>query len=361
MKPLLICTALFFGVSSYAQDSTKRTGLTVTGAVDAYYRFNFHNAKDSGFTNNYTSFTNSQNSFELGMASVKADYAIGKVDGLIDLGFGRRAEEFSYNDGDGDQGKNGFITLANVKQAFLSYAPFEKIKFTLGKFMTHLGFEVCDAYLNRNYSMDYMFSYGPFFHTGIKADATLSKNFAFMLGIANPTDMSTASFSHKHIIGQIHVTSTDARINGYINYMGGKDLSKASVNEIDGIFSAVLSSKFSVGYNGAVRMVKRDGADRHSWWGSALYLNYDPSTIFGLTARGEYFSDEHSIANIGGLGGNKVFDFTLSGNIHVDNLTIIPEFRLDAAEEPIFFKNSDRTFPTAKSTGTGILAVTYHF
>jgi hypothetical protein len=46
-------------------------------------------------TNNYTSFTNSQNSFELGMASIKADYSIGKVDGVIDLGFGRRAEEFS--------------------------------------------------------------------------------------------------------------------------------------------------------------------------------------------------------------------------------------------------------------------------
>ena len=35
---------------------------------------------------------------------------------------------------------------------------------------THVGYELVDAYLNRNYSMSYMFSYGPFFHTGIKAD-----------------------------------------------------------------------------------------------------------------------------------------------------------------------------------------------
>lgn len=352
MKLFLIGIILPIGTTCYAQDSTKKGHLTIAGSVDAYYRYNFHNAKDSGQTNNYTSFTNSQNSFELGMASIKADYAIGKVDGVIDLGFGRRAEEFSYN----DQG-----TLAAVKQAYISYAPSEKVKFTMGKWFTHVGYEVPDAYLNRNYSMDYMFSYGPFFHTGIKADATLSKNFAFMLGVANPTDMSTASFSPKHFIGQIHLTSTDTRINGYINYMGGKDPSEASVNEIDGIFSAVLSSKFSIGYNGAVRIVKPDGADRHSWWGSALYLNFDPSTIFGLTARGEYFSDEHSIANVGGLGGNKVFDFTLSGNIHVDNLTIIPEFRLDAAEEPIFFKNSDKGTPTEKSTCAFIVAATYHF
>src|SRR5678816_418242 len=92
-----------------AQDSSSKGHLTITGSVDAYYRYNFQNAKDSGQTNNYTSFTNSQNSFELGMASIKADYAIGKAEGFIDLGFGRRAEEFSYNDGDLDQNKNGFL------------------------------------------------------------------------------------------------------------------------------------------------------------------------------------------------------------------------------------------------------------
>ena len=77
-----------------------------------YYRFNFHNAKDSGYTNNYTSFTNSQNSFELGMASIKAaDYSIGKVDGVVDLGFGRKRLMSFHNDGDLDQNKNGFISL----------------------------------------------------------------------------------------------------------------------------------------------------------------------------------------------------------------------------------------------------------
>src|SRR5258705_7413401 len=103
--------------SLYAQDSTKKGNLTISGSVDAYYRYNFNNAKDSGRTNNYTSFTNSQNSFELGMASIKGDYSIGKVDGVIDLGFGRRAEEFSYNESG---------TLAAIKQAYVSFAPSDK-------------------------------------------------------------------------------------------------------------------------------------------------------------------------------------------------------------------------------------------
>jgi hypothetical protein len=357
MRTIFTSCILILCTTSYAQDTTKKGSLSIVGSIDAYYRYNFHNAKDSMHTNNYTSFTYSQNSFELGMASIKADYAIGKVDGVVDLGFGRRAEEISYNDGDLDQGNNGFISLANVKQAFISYTPSDKVKFTMGKWFTHVGYEVPDAYLNRNYSMDYMFSYGPFFHTGIKADITASKNFALMMGVANPTDMSSASFAHKHILGQIHIISTDTKINGYVNYMGGKDLTKTTTNEIDAVLSATVTSKFSIGYNGAIRMVKPDGGDRNSWWGSALYLNFDPTSVFGLTARGEYFSDEKSVAGFG----INILDVTLSGNIRIDNLTIIPEFRIDAAKDALFYKNADGLVPTAKSTGTFILAATYHF
>ena len=44
---------------------------TFSGSLDLYYRYNFANAPS--FNNNYTSFTNSQNSFELGMATICAD------------------------------------------------------------------------------------------------------------------------------------------------------------------------------------------------------------------------------------------------------------------------------------------------
>jgi len=361
MKPLLTGIILLPGIISFAQDSTQKGSLSITGSVDAYYRYNFQNAKDSSRTNNYTSFTNSQNSFELGMASIKADYSIGKVDGVIDFGFGRRAEESSYNDGELHQGKNGFISLANIKQAYISLAPSGKVKFTMGKWFTHVGYEVPDAYLNRNYSMDYMFSYSPFFHTGVKMDVIANSNFGFMAGVANATDFSTASFAKKNFIAQIHGATTNSKLNAYLNYVGGKDMSDAMINQLDLVVTGNVSGKFSLGYNGSVKSVNLDKGSNNAWWGSALYLNFDPCSGFGLTARGEYFSDEHGIANTGGMGGNKIFDFTLSGNIHIDNLTIIPEFRLDTAEEPIFFKNADTDFPTAKSTGTFVLGATYHF
>src|SRR6476661_5316264 len=231
-KILILFPAFISFIYVSAQDSSSKGTLTINGSMDAYYRYNFLNAKDSGRTNNYTSFTNSQNSFELGMASIKADYAIGKVDGVVDLGFGRRAEEFSYN----DQG-----AMAAIKQAYVSFAASDKVKFTMGKWGTHVGYELLDAYLNRNYSMDYMFSYGPFFHTGLKMDITASSNVGFMIGIANPTDFTSASFGKKNYLAQVHLASTNTKINGYLNYVGGKDMSDAMINQFDAVITGTVS------------------------------------------------------------------------------------------------------------------------
>src|ERR1044072_5579773 len=112
-----------------SQDSatvTEKPKPIISGSVDGYYRWNFANprADDNNF-NNKTSFTNSHNSFELGMASIKAEHSIGKVGAVIDLGFGRRAEEFSYND---DK------TMLAIKQAYLFYSPTSNLKFTFGSF-----------------------------------------------------------------------------------------------------------------------------------------------------------------------------------------------------------------------------------
>jgi len=123
------------------------------------------------------------------------------------------------------------------------------------------------------------------------------------------------------------------------------------------VATGTISAKFGIGYNGTIKMVKSSGGNSDSWWGSAIYLNYDPCSSFGVTARGEYIGDKNGVMGFG----TDMYDFTLSGNIHIDNLTIIPEFRLDGAKDPLFFKNSDGSFPTVKTTGTFILAAAFHF
>ena len=93
--------------------------------------------------------------------------------------------------------------------------------------------------------------------------------------------------------------SKSGKFKAYLNYVGGKDRGDNSVNQVDLVVMGTVTDKFSVGYNGTVKMVKPSGGSSESWWGSALYLNYDPTSVFGLTARGEYFGDKKAVAGFG--------------------------------------------------------------
>lgn len=336
-----VCMVMFSILAVNAQsDSTKKSTTTFTGSVDAYYRYNFSDPPTG--TNNLTSFTNSKNSFELGMASIRVDHTIGKVSATADFGFGKRAQEFSYNDVG--------TTLTAVKQAYVSYAPSDKLKFTIGKWATHVGYELLDAYLNRNYSMSYGFSYGPFFHTGLKADISLGGKSALMVGVANPTDYVSAPNSVKVFIAQFSTGTTNDKLKAYLNYQGGTDLS-----QFDLVVTGVLSSQFNIAYDGTLQSTKQ-GTSNSSWKAHALYLNYDPTKTFGLTLRGDYFDDRKLSPLIPSA--KNIFATTLSANIKVDNLIIIPELRLDNASGSIFTTGDGK--PT-KSTTSFILAAVYKF
>jgi len=351
LRKIFLGTLLFPGfLSTSAQtDSTQPASPapTITGSVDAYFRYNFSDPK-GGFTNNYTSFTNSQNSFQLGMASIRADHSFGKASATIDLGFGTRAEEFTYGDPD-------HPTLFAVKQAYISYAISDKFKLTIGKWATHIGYEVTDAYLNRNYSMDYMFSYGPFSHTGLKADIGLGAKSALMLGVANTTDVVAEAGSRRYALAQFSTGTANDKVKVYLNYQGSYGGS-FSTTQFDAVVTAAVSDKFSIGYNGTVQTKKPDGLSSASWWGSALYLTADPTTAFGITLRGEYFDNKKAVVS---APATSIFDLTLSPNFRVGNLTIIPELRLDAGKNEIFEKSDGTTL--TKSTVTALLAATYHF
>jgi Putative beta-barrel porin-2, OmpL-like. bbp2 len=359
-KQLLTLVISAIGISNQvnAQDSTK--SVSFSGGLDGYYRHNF--AVNSA--NNFTSFTNSQNSFELGMATLRADATAlsGKVTATIDLGFGRRAEDFSYNDGTLDAKKNGFISLQSIKQAYITYAPSSKVKFTMGKFGTHVGYELVDAQLNRNYSMSYMFTNGPFFHTGAKADITAGQ-FGFMLGVANYTDQSTATNNVKSVLAQVSGATKNGKLKAFLNYVGSYGSNQKAIfavpstlealTQLDLVVNATLSSKFSLGYNGTVQS-RNDGTDSKSWWGSAVYLNYDPTAAVGFTWRNEYIGDKNLLLT----GAKNVLASTMSLNYKVGPLTLIPELRFENAESAIYTKKDGTG---GKSTMSALFACVYKF
>lgn len=346
---------LFTAQVTKAQDSTK--SLVISGSVDGYYRYNFSNSPTS--TNNKTSFTNSQNSFALGMASVRADATAlsGKVTATADLGFGTRAEEFSYYEAASKS------SLAYVKQLYVTYALSSKVKITAGKFATHVGYEVLDAPLNRNYSMSYMFTNGPFSHTGLKVDVTEGP-IGFMAGIANMVDQTASTNPIKTFIAQVSGATKDGKFKAYLNYSGffgstagANPLSLKSLSQLDLVINGVITSKFNIGFNGTVQsrqQINNSAAASGQWYGAALYLNVDPSAAVGLTLRSEYISDNKII----NYGTKNIFANTLSLNYKVGPFILIPELRIESAQSAIYTKNDGTG---SKSTATGLIAAVYKF
>lgn len=346
----IIALALYQFVFSQETDTTKKTpsSFTISGGVDGYYRYDFNDPKVAPY-NSFTSFTRSSNSFELGMATLRADHTIGKVSATIDLGFGTRAEEFAYNDAN---------TRLALKQLYVSYAPATAIKFTLGTWATHVGYELVDPWLNRNYSMSYMFTNGPFTHTGLKADVSLGGKSAFMVGVSNPTDFRSGPAMPKSFIAQFSTGSKDDKLKAYFNFVGGKQNDYKKILQGDIVATYAVSDKFSIGINATLQSAKLDldstsTFTTNNWEGGALYLNFDPADWFGLTIRGEYIRDNDEY-----LGLKNVFAPTVSANFKVNNLTIIPEFRYDNAGNEIFYKNANEN---TKSTASFTLAAVYHF
>lgn len=348
MKKVALTLALMLTTTlTFAQD-TPAPATTFAGSADAYYKYDFSN-----IDNSYTSFTNSHNSFELGMASIEASHKMGKASVFVDLGFGKRAAQFTYNDA---------ATTFMIKQLNFTYEFSDKFKVTAGSFGTHLGYELLDAVDNKNYSMSYAFTYGPFFNTGVKAQYTSGK-YSFMAGITNPTDFKStieAGSTQKTFIGQIAYAGDTG--SAYFNVTSGSSNPSSDENktQFDFVGSKKISDKFSLGFNGTYALTNNDNDSSldGEWFALVGYANYAIKETVSLAYRLEYFDAKNATPGVGILAGSSVIGNTLSLNYKVGNLTIIPEIRVDSASEDIF-SNSDLT--PKGLTAFALLATTYSF
>lgn len=348
MKKVALTLAIMLTTTlTFAQD-TPAPATTFAGSADAYYKYDFSN-----IDNSYTSFTNSHNSFELGMASIEASHKMGKASVFVDLGFGKRAAQFTYNDA---------ATTFMIKQLNFTYEFSDKFKVIAGSFGTHLGYELLDAVDNKNYSMSYAFTYGPFFNTGVKAQYTSGK-YSFMAGVTNPTDFKStieAGSTQKTFIGQIAYAGDTG--SAYFNVTSGSSNPSSDENktQFDFVGSKKISDKFSLGFNGTYALTNNDNDSSldGEWFALVGYANYAVKETVSLAYRLEYFDAKNATPGVGILAGSSVIGNTLSLNYKVGNLTIIPEIRVDSASEDIF-SNSDLT--PKGLTAFALLATTYSF
>jgi len=242
----------------------------------------------------------------------------------------------------------------------VSYAPADWVTLTFGNFSTFVGYELIDAPLNLNYSTSYMFTNGPFFHTGLKANFKLSEKFGALVGVFNDTDTKIDVVPGKHIGGQL--SYTDGVVAAYLNYLSGRHAEGEGVapdvfsHQLD-FTGTVALGKLGLGLNVTNRMFDPEEGDATSWFGTALYLNFPVSESSKIALRGEYISDDDGV--ITSVGDNSILALTLSGNIKAGPFIFIPEFRIDNSSKEGYFKDADGK---DKTSNAGVLfAVIYDF
>jgi hypothetical protein len=385
---LILCFAITSTQLTFAQEeeATEETpALTLSGSVDAYFRTNF-NAPNKGdnFQAPASSFGNLPG-FSLGMANIIAKYEGKKVGAVVDLVFGPRGEDAVFGSPLYSGGSAGSSQMVN--QLYVYWNVTDAVTLTFGNFNTFLGYEVISPTANFNYSTSYMFSYGPFSHTGIKANIALSDKFSFLAAVMNPTDMTEFNLNGTYTLGGQLGYSTDLG-NTYLNVIYGDQdgtlsndgtlvpgqTSLGKTFQVDLTTGFTLSEVLYLGVNTTYNTsasgevfsgsdVQDSDGDGSGFYGFAGYLQARPSETFGLGLRGEYFSVFNGglseVVGVNEAGDGNVFAVTLSANAKIGkNLTLIPELRLDTMSDDFFIDND---LNPSKNLSSFLLAAVFAF
>ena len=320
------------------EEEEEESSFQLSGYVDAYFQNVFSDSNDDmtdtplGFP---TSFTPETRGFSVGNVNLLAEKSLGKVAFVGQIGFGPRAIDANLG---GDLDRAGYY-IPNLQQLFVTYSPSDAVTFTFGQFGTFVGYEVIDASANMNYSTSYMFSYGPFFHTGLKADFALTEGFGAMLGIFNNTD---SRFNDPGYYYGAQLSAEAGGLAAYLNFLYGTD-QKDIINDEDATtfqidltatFEASESLMFGINAtNKSTQNFVNEGTvgDSDGFTGVALYSTIGITDGFDLSLRGEYFQE--AVPESFDLDGRSVTALTATGNITVGDLRIMPEFRLDSGSD----------------------------
>jgi len=302
-----------------------------SGTVDTYFRSSF--TEDPVAPG--TSFAN-LNGFSLGMANFIVSYEGEKSGFVADVVFGPRGSDAVF----GSVGNSSEM----VNQLYAYYNIAEGVTVTLGNFNTFLGYEVISPAANFNYSTSYMFSYGPFSHTGAKLDFSISEDVSLMIGVFNQTDQTEANYDRYTAFG-----AQLGLYGQYLNLLAGDEYF-----QLDYTGGFDLSDNFFLGINATTATLAGDTG----FAGVALYPQLTTSDSFAIGLRGEFFSETDGFGALVSDGDADNFSLTLTGSFTSGNFMFKPELRLDSASSEIFAISPTET---SDSLASFVMAMIYTF
>ncbi|HEY4671129.1 MAG TPA: porin [Gemmatimonadaceae bacterium] len=314
--------------------------IALNAFVSSAYQYN-GNRPTSG-TNSYRVFDFNDNSFNLDVAELVVQIAPSKPNDAgfrVDLAGGNSIPQVS-------KAQDQTVAQFDLQQVFASYiAPLGSgLRFDVGKYVTHMGYELIEGYdgYNDNYSRSILFGYAiPFTHTGVKASYAFSSKLAGMVEVVNGWDLVHDNNRAKSVGAQLALTPV-ARLSVFLNWISGAELANdnhSRRNVFDIAATLKPTSILTLGVNGDYGM--EDGTSQVTpgsdakWMGIAGYATVAATSKFSIALRGETFHDDGG-TRLGTTTKATLSELTLTPAYKFTNHVVLRgEARFDKANQPI--------------------------
>lgn len=344
VRPALVFLAASIGcvyAQEPAQSSKWYENITVNGFLSASYSYNFN--RPGNRKNQLRVFDAEDNSFKVDVLelSMKRDVAKpGDAGFRFDLTAGSSIPKVA---------RSGGLNIGDLDfhQMFLSYiVPAGRgLRLDLGKFITHLGYEVIEGYdgYNDNESHSFLFGYAiAFTHTGIRATYPFSDVASASLMLTNGWDNAIDNNSSKTVCGQLVVNPVKG-LSLFANAAYGPERDTNNSDNrliLDFVGTYDVSSLVRVGVNadyGNEQHATPTG-EKATWAGAAGYLRLNLLDHFSLCFRVEQFEDREGVRT---GAAQKLRELTLTPEYRpVEQFVIRGDIRVDSSDNDVFMKTN---------------------
>jgi hypothetical protein len=267
--------------------------ITTSGLVDFYYGYNF--AQPSSRTNKLRNFDTDEQQLNVSLAELVVQMKAEPIGFRIDADFGPT--------NDAVQGGVN-TTLSYLQQAYITAVIPVGAGLTVdvGKFVTHMGFEVIESKDNWNYSRSLLFAWAiPYFHVGLRVNYPVLSNVTLSGHLCNGWNTIADNNTEKTFGATLNIMPTSS-LTIIQNWIGGReqlsDGSGVKRNVFDLILIYQLTDALALALN-ADYGEDRGGAGVMLWKGIAAYGRYSFNEQSAIVIRGEVFSDPNGYAMSG--------------------------------------------------------------
>ena len=389
------------------------SNLEVGGHVTASYIYNFNNPDNNLNSQDHFQFNLDHNSFEVDAVKLelgKTAAEPGTAGFQIDLLLGENNNILAGQLGDpfgGNREDSGDVGI-HLQEAYVTYNQ-DGILLTMGKFETHMGYEVLDSPYNPHVTHSTLYTFGiPLVHTGITASGAMNEDIVWMLGAVNGFNNSEDFNDNKGVIARIGMEQDNMSVllNAFIGSEGlrpsgtkalicafgtpagttgildcfGDNNNRTQIYEL--VATMELDDKTDLWLDAVYGYQELDSDvtfvlgnaipglndEDPQWYAIAVGGSMELNDKTGLALRGEWCRDDGNFRighGVIGIGDAEHYSITGTLSHHLtDNLMARLEYRHDwvdghgGVDDDVFFK-SDNSFDDQQDIG--ILEVSYTF